>query len=417
MKRLASICLLLVPAWAGAQALPGARLEELFALARGGNPELVAMSHEARAAEARIEAAGALPDPMARVELRDPGMMSGEGNFNLLPGRAGSTRYSLTQTFPFWGKRELRREIASAEAQAANARAATLGSELRARLRSAYANYYHTAQLLELNAEVLALAQSMEQLAQGRYASGLAPQADALRAQVERAMQQGERASLDAEHHHNAARLNALLRRASTAALAPPTALPALPPPAALDPAALEEQLLAANPQLANALAMSQAAGKNREAVYRNRYPDFTLGVAPTQSRRRVAEWELMFEINIPLQQGTRRAQETEALELAAAAQARGEALRLQLLSELAESLRGIESARRLANLAAGELVPQAELGLAGALAAYENGKADFATVLEAQRALRKLRADELKARVDGQLRYAELERLLGVPL
>ena len=55
----------------------------------------------------------------------------------------------------------------------------------------------------------------------------------------------------------------------------------------------------------------------------KNRYPDVTIGVSPIQVGSRVAEWELMFEVNIPLARESRRAQESEALALAAAARAR----------------------------------------------------------------------------------------------
>jgi outer membrane protein TolC len=47
-------------------------------------------------------------------------------------------------------------------------------------------------------------------------------------------------------------------------------------------------------------------------------------------------------------------------------------------------------------------------------LAAYENGKVDFATLLEAQRQIRKGRQDLLKSRVEAQIRLADIERILG---
>ncbi|HRT81705.1 MAG TPA: TolC family protein, partial [Oscillospiraceae bacterium] len=77
---------------------------------------------------------------------------------------------------------------------------------------------------------------------------------------------------------------------------------------------ALEARLRANNPQLAADEARIAGAEKNRDLVERNRYPDVNLGVAPIQSRNRVSEWELMFEINIPLQRDSRRAQERDVL-------------------------------------------------------------------------------------------------------
>jgi outer membrane protein TolC len=63
------------------------------------------------------------------------------------------------------------------------------------------------------------------------------------------------------------------------------------------------------------------------------------------------------------------------------------------------------------------QLLPQSELSLRSALAAYENGKVDFATVLDAQRQIRKARIERLKAQTDAQMRLAEIERIVGEDL
>ena len=62
-------------------------------------------------------------------------------------------------------------------------------------------------------------------------------------------------------------------------------------------------------------------------------------------------------------------------------------------------------------------LMPQADLTWRAALAGYENGKADFATLLDAQRQIRQARLGQLKAQVDAQMRLAEIEKLLGEDL
>ena len=124
-----------------------------------------------------------------------------------------------------------------------------------------------------------------------------------------------------------------------------------------------------------------------------------------------------MVQFNIPLQQGTRRAQEREAEAMRAAAQARKEASANQIFSELAENLSAIEAARRSTALIEDSLLPQAELTLRSALAAYENGKVDFATLLEAQRQIRQARINLLKTQGDARVRLAEVERLLGEDL
>ena len=93
------------------------------------------------------------------------------------------------------------------------------------------------------------------------------------------------------------------------------------------------------------------------------------------------------------------------------------EAMAHAVLSELAENLSGIEAARRTETLAATSLLPQAGLAFDSALAAYENGQVDFATLLEAQREIRKARLARIKAQTEMQVRLAEIERLLGEEL
>jgi outer membrane protein TolC len=124
-----------------------------------------------------------------------------------------------------------------------------------------------------------------------------------------------------------------------------------------------------------------------------------------------------MVEMNIPLQQGARRAQEREAESMVGAARSRAEALSNQLLGELAGNLAVFESARRTEVLVETQLLPQSDLSLRSALAAYENGKVDFATLLDAQRQIRKAQMDRLKAQVEAQMRLAEIERIVGEDL
>ncbi|HRD96873.1 MAG TPA: TolC family protein, partial [Rubrivivax sp.] len=59
----------------------------------------------------------------------------------------------------------------------------------------------------------------------------------------------------------------------------------------------------------------------------------------------------------------------------------------------------------------------QASLTLQAALAGYETGKLDFATVLEAQRQVRAAQLNLIRTRAETRTRLAEIERLLGEEL
>ena len=79
--------------------LPGVDLASVHAWLREHNPQLQALQLEAEAADARVLPAGALPDPMVAVTLKeiDPDRPS------LLPGNVGSTLYEVRQRIPLWG--------------------------------------------------------------------------------------------------------------------------------------------------------------------------------------------------------------------------------------------------------------------------------------------------------------------------
>jgi outer membrane protein TolC len=276
---------------------------------------------------------------------------------------------------------------------------------------------YLTSNNAQLAQQTLILLEQLEQIAQTRYAHGLGAQQDVIRVQLEKTQLRGELITLQSEQHHNHVRLNALLARPANAPLTEPAQLPALPAAAKLDETALLERLRGNSPQLRIAEANLHASNKDRELTYLNRYPNFTLGVAPTQTGNTVRQWDLMVEFNIPLQQSARRAREREAEVTVAAATARQEALRYQLESALAESVAALEAARRTEALIATRLLPQAELGYQSALAGYETGKADFALLIDAQKQILKARQQQLQAQTDAQLRLADIENLLGEPL
>ena len=395
----------------------GASLPGLLEYARKQSPELAAMRLEAEAVAERVQPAGALPDPVLRVELMNINNYGNDASPSLLPWRVGETRYTLMQMLPGWGKRDLRRDVAAAEAKAASARSDATWAELAMRIKTAYAEYYRAAGNERLTREVLDLMARLEQIAQARYAGGLAVQQDAIRAQLEQTAMRSELIALDSEKRQLRARLNALLARDGGAPLADPHALRVLPKLASTDAAALAERARASNPQLQAELARLAAAQKSRDLAFRNRNPDFQVGVLPTQMRSRITSWGLMLEMNIPLQQESRRSQEREAEAMVGAARQRSAALAQQLLGELGGNLAAFDAARRTEALVTSQLLPQSNLSLQSALAAYENGKVDFATLLDAQRQIAKARQDLLKAQVEAQMRLAEIERILGEEL
>jgi outer membrane protein, heavy metal efflux system len=407
---------LAAPAAAQDNAL-GTNVQGLLHYARTQSPELGAMRQEADAAAQRVGPSGALPDPVLRVELMNINNYGNDGSTSLLPARVGETKYTLMQSLPAWGKRDLRRDAAAADAKQAEARVEATWTELAARIKTAFAEYYRSAGNANLTREVLDLMSRLEQIAQARYAGGLAAQQDAIRAQLEQAAMRTELIAIDSEKRQVRARLNALLARDGSAPLAEPRMLRPLPALDTADAATLAERARVRNPQIQAELARLDGAQKTRDLTQRNRYPDWIVGGGPSQMGTRTTTWNLMFEVNIPLQQEARRSQEREAEAMVAAARSRTDALANQLLGELAGQISGFDAARRTEALIRTQLLPQSDLSLQSALAAYESGKVDFATLLDAQRQIRRAKQELLKSQVEAQMRLADIERIVGEDL
>lgn len=391
----------------------GESVQGLLDYARSRNPDYAAMRHEASASHERIIPAGALPDPKFRIELRDITRM-GEQSPSVSPSQVGSTRYRLMQEIPWFGKRDLKREIAELEAIAARSSASDSLFDLSTQIKTRYAQLFFLHHNQKISREILTLLQQLEKVAQVRYSNGLAAQQDVVRAQVEQTLVESELVMLDNEFVQAESNLNALLSRPASAPLGKPEHLRNLPPTTQLSLTSLEDRVRQNNPLLTAEEARLKAADKSRELVYKNRYPDFSVGLSSVQNGSSFKEWGLMVELNIPLQQSSRRAREREAAAKLNAARARKTAATNSVVSELASSLSALESTRRIEKLAATSLLPQAELTFQSALAGYENGKVDFATLLDSQKQILMAKRSLLKAQAEGQIRLAEIEKLTG---
>jgi outer membrane protein TolC len=131
----------------------------------------------------------------------------------------------------------------------------------------------------------------------------------------------------------------------------------------------------------------------------------------------RLTDYELMIEVNIPWQRDVLRANESEALAMQSAAEARRDALMVQIQSELGQNWAALDALREQAAILRDTLLPQSQLTFDSALSAYQSGRVDFGTLLDGQRQIRKTRLDLLRVQLEQQMRLAEIERIVGEDL
>lgn len=398
------------PAVAAPAIIPGADLDSVRAWLVERNPELRALQAEAEAAQARVLPAGALPDPMAEVELMgiDPDRPS------LLPGNVDATTWRLRQSFPMWGKRGLAREVARREASAADLDREAVALELLARAEEAYVRFWHARETVAVLDRQIELLGQLEEVARTRYALGIAAQQDSIRAQVARTGLQRERIARLAARGEAAAMLNAVLARPTDAPLAEPASEPELPFPAERLDQALALLTNAGHPALQASAARAEAAEVALQLQRRARYPDLSLGLGVTQRGDRVEGYEVMLAVEIPLQQSARREREREARLMGDAARARSDALAAGLAGQLGQAWSQARGARDQRSLIEQTLMPQAQANFESALASYRVGEVDFGTLLEALDAWQGATLARVDARRDELVAAAALGAITG---
>lgn len=142
--------------------LLGATVEGLRAAGRQLSPALLAAALDTSAASAKAGGADALDDPTITdnyTYYKDPGVFSGHA-------------IMVSQAFPLWGKRSLRRQAALADVDAARGREQAARDAADEKIKVAYAQYYLISQDIAVNREIAALARRMRAAATARYSQG-----------------------------------------------------------------------------------------------------------------------------------------------------------------------------------------------------------------------------------------------------
>lgn len=410
---LAFACLLLAfPASAqyAAGTPPGADVASIHGWLLAHNPELRAQQAETEAAQALTVSAGSLPNPSAEILLQG----ISPSHPNLLPANVGNTSYQLRQRIPLWGKRGLARGIAEQNAQALGARRDATALDLLAQADAAYVRYWHAGQALQLLDGQIVLLRKLEEIAGVRYALGMVPQQDAIRAQVETTRVQGQRIALEEMGNEAGMLLNLLLGRRADAALSPARETPQIAVVSTTLGDALATLDKRAHPALQAAQAQILAAQDTLRLRQRERWPDVSIGIGAMQRGHRIDGFDLMLEVELPLQRRALAAREDEARRLRDAAQARADAQQTTLGGQLGVAWVQWRSAQRQRRLLETTRIPQAEANYNSALASYQVGDVDFNALLDALTQWQDARLAHLDATRDELLGAAGVRALEG---
>jgi outer membrane protein TolC len=396
------------PAAAGAPFAAAAALERgaLVAEVLRRNPGIAAARHAWRAALARYPQETALEDPMV-------GYTAGPRSFDS-PQIRRAQRIEARQAFPFPGKLTLRGSAALADAEAMEHDYEAVRLRLAALASALYDDYWLAARSLAINERHLELVRELHAVALARYESGVGEQRDLLRAEVEEAELLHRGVGLAAAQRIAAQQIASLLHRPDGAEIPPPPDELAPVETSAADESAAE-RAIAERPELR--AARTRIAAK--EAAEKLARLDFFPDVALTGGYDTF--WEMPdqrpfvgIEVDVPLQIGRRRA----ALEQARAevAQERSEAERMgdEVRAEVRSALEELAAARHQLEIVRDRSLPATRDQLEAARAAYEAGRTELASVIEAERALRDAELAECEALAQTSRRAAALAAALG---
>lgn len=381
--------------------LPGATVESVVVLARQLSPDLAAAALDAEAAGHKVGAAGALADPTVTLQAWD---VNGRG--------VGQRWIGVEQEFKLWGKRDLERGVAEADADAARHQSRAADTDLIARVKTVFAQYCAANRAVELSADLKRRVDESLGLLRLRYGATSVDQQDVIKGEIEAATAETDVVRRQGEAKSAAARLNALIGRKPEAALAAPTGF--RPLKTNITMTGVQARAWAANPVLAATDAQVGAAASAKSLADLNYYPNVTLGATFVQRPTGDNSGQFMMGLKVPLQYEAKDAEQRAASSKLGAAQARSDAIRIRLDGDVADAWFGFDAVRKAIRIYERRQLPPARLSVETARTGFAAGTTDLSAVLEAERRLRLVQLELLKLEVERQAKYAELERLAG---
>ena len=398
---------LFVPLEAAAQTPDTLRLRDIVVEARRANPMLQAARYQADAFEERGSQAGALPDPVLSLGLRNRPLDFGTDSPMTM------NWIGLSQTFPWPGNQGFGQQKQEHFARAADLDADEMEAALVARVKEVYFRLAFMDRALDIMASTRELLRDFLEVTSAKYAVGRGLQQDILQAQVAIAQMTADITVVKANRVATAARLNSLLGRPATERIGSLE----LPQPGSPPPAVDSLMATAARnrPAIQAARERALAAEAGYRAAKRDAYPDFTLAVGYGQRPEFEDLATIQVGISLPLWSGSKqkpRIREMQAIQSTEAA--REIDLHNETFARLSELRAAAERARELSELYRTSIIPQARAAVESALSAYRVGEVDYMTLLSNQTTVNRFETERVRLAAEYQGAVAGIEALTG---
>jgi len=392
---------------------PLMNVEQLIEEAVQNNPEILAAKKRWEVFKEKVPQARTLPDPMFGF-----GIISLPTNFSFRDEDMTMKEISISQMFPFYGKRKLMGEMAENEAEAVSNEIQEKTNRIIKEVKATYydlSHNYRTTEVVQRNKRIL---EDFAKIAETRYAVGEGIQQDVMKAHVEVSKMVDELIMLEQKKGALGAKLNALLNRSRETPVGTPEEVVFRKLPIQIEE--FQRTAVETNPTLKSMKKMIEAKEKAYDLAKREYYPDLTARFAygqrdngPDMKRRDMLTGEVM--INIPIFYKSK--QERKAAEAKADSQgfeARYRAMKNEIHFMITDMASMIQRVERQLELYKTGIIPQANLQISSAMSAYRVNKADFMTLLDSQMTLYKYELEYHLALTEYEKNVANLEAVVG---
>jgi outer membrane protein TolC len=391
-------------------------LSDYLAYAALNNPGLEAAFNRWKAALERVPQVRSLPDPRFNYAyfIRE------------VETRVGPQQHKLgvAQAFPWFGKLELRGDVALEAANAERQRYEAAKLKLFYRVKRAYYECYYVGRAIAITDENVQLLRYLEAVARTKYKAGAPTHAAVIKVQVELGKLEDQLRALRDVIGPVVAELNAALNRRSDAAQPLPAAIPE--EEVEFTDQQLYSSLKERNPELKTIDSVAAKEKAAADLARKDYFPDITVGLdyVDTDSALMPGTEDSgkdpvvgMISVNLPIWRDKYRAAEREARARYDASLKERSDRENSLMATLEMALYGFRDAERKIDLYRDTLLPKAKQSLKVTQQAYEAGTADFLDLIDAQRALLEFELSYERALANRAQRLAEIEMLVGVEI
>ncbi|MDB5047454.1 MAG: hypothetical protein JWO30_525 [Fibrobacteres bacterium] len=412
-----------IPAIAATSAIAGDSLPGLVAQALKNNRRI-------KAAEFQVKSLHSSPGHTWYLEPPQVGVEFYQAPVKSFPNPIKDQMeidYSVQQSFPFPGKTASRIEAEHKHAEMSESGLEALKRRVVREVKTDYYELYLLDRRMEINGQNQALMNRLLEIARRQYEVGMGRQADILRAQTELTHLKTDSITLVQSRKAMEGMLNALVDRKTAQAI---------PVTDSLVPADVDWSLDQIRPILESGhpdLKAMKASIQMREAegaMARKEYwPDFIVGgsykdmlamPAGTHGGELQDYWSVAVSMNVPVALWSLPKYKAGVVQSKAnLGQAEEEYadMRNMVLARAQQALLKAQSSKELAHLSKAVLVPQARQALESTLSAYQGGKSEFMTLLDAYRMSLMAKENTEMALMQLLSSQAELEEAIGFSL